>query len=93
MPDVGTRLAGCFMTVFPGLSMPDVWNASRERMERCDSEAAITLVSVVQEEFSTQIDYCHLQNLHPFAKVLEYFTVDRGFVLSVVNRFIEIEVT
>jgi acyl carrier protein len=47
-------------------------------MEQWDSVAAITLVNVIEEEFSTQIDYDHLPDLDSFAKVLAYLTVDRG---------------
>ncbi len=78
MPDVETRLVGCFLTVFPDLSEAHIRSASQERLEQWDSIAAITLVNVIEEEFSTQIDYDHLPNLDTFAKVLEYLTVDRG---------------
>lgn len=78
MPDVDTRLVGCFLTVFPDLTEADIRSASQDRMEQWDSVAAITLVNVIEEEFSTQIDYDHLPNLDTFAKVLEYLTVDRG---------------
>jgi acyl carrier protein len=78
MPDVGTRLVGCFLMVFPELTEADIRSASQERMEQWDSVAAITLVNVIEEEFRTQIDYDHLPDLDSFAKVLEYLTVDRG---------------
>jgi acyl carrier protein len=78
MPDVETRLVGCFLTVFPQLTEADIRSASQERLEQWDSVAAITLVNVIEEEFGTQIDYDHLPNLDTFAKVLGYLTVDRG---------------
>lgn len=78
MPDVGTRLVGCFLTIFPDLTEADVRSASQETMEQWDSVAAITLVNVIEEEFSTQIDYDQLPNLDSFTKVFEYLTVDRG---------------
>lgn len=78
MPDVGTRLVGCFLAVFPELNEVDIRSASQDRMEQWDSVAAITLVNVIEEEFSTQIDYDHLPNLDSFTKVLEYLTVDQG---------------
>ena len=43
-----------------------------------DSVAAITLVNVIEEEFSTQIDFDRLPELDTFSKILEYLTVDRG---------------
>ena len=78
MPDVATRLAGCFRAVFPDLSEADIRAASQEKVEQWDSVAAITLVNVIEEEFSTQIDFDRLPELDTFSKVLEYLTVDRG---------------
>jgi len=78
MPDVETRLVGCFRAVFPHLSEADIRLASQESLEQWDSVAAITLVNVVEEEFSTQIDFDRLPDLDTFTKVLEYLTVDRG---------------
>jgi acyl carrier protein len=78
MADVETRLVGCFQTVFPNLSAADIRVASQEKIEQWDSVAAITLVNVIEEEFSTQIDYDRLPELDTFGKVLEYLTVDRG---------------
>jgi acyl carrier protein len=78
MPDVETRLVGCFLSVFPQLSEADIRGASQEKLEAWDSVAAITLVNVIEEEFSTQIDYDHLPNLDSFGKVLNYLTVERG---------------
>jgi acyl carrier protein len=77
MSDVETRLVGCFLTIFPQLSAADIRSASQEKLEQWDSVAAITLVNVIEEEFSTQIDYDRLPDLDTFAKVLEYLTVDR----------------
>ena len=78
MADVETRLVGCFQAVFPNLSEADVKVASQERIEQWDSVAAITLVNVIEEEFSIQIDYDRLPDLDTFRKVLEYLTVDLG---------------
>jgi acyl carrier protein len=78
MPNVETRLVGCFLTIFPQLSEADIRNASQEKLEQWDSVAAITLVNVIEEEFTTQIDYDQLPNLDTFTKVLQYLTVDRG---------------
>jgi len=80
MPDVETRLVGCFQAVFPDLSEADVRLASQETLEQWDSIAAITLVNVVEEEFSTQLDFDRLPDLDTFTKVLEYLTVDRGIL-------------
>lgn len=78
MPDVETRLVGCFLTVFPELAEADIRSVSQGSLEQWDSVAAITLVNVLEEEFSTEIDYDRLADLDSFAKVLDYLTVDRG---------------
>jgi acyl carrier protein len=78
MSDVETRLVGCFQTVFPELTEADIRNASQEKLDQWDSVGAITLVNVIEEEFSTQIDYDRLPDLDTFAKVVAYLTVDRG---------------
>jgi acyl carrier protein len=78
MPDVETRLVGCFQSVFPDMTEADIRNASQEKLDQWDSVAAITLVNVIEEEFSTQIDYDQLPNLDSFSKVLVYLSVDRG---------------
>jgi acyl carrier protein len=78
MPDVETRLVGCFRAVFPDLPEADIRLASQDTVEQWDSVAAITLVNVIEEEFSTEIDFDRLPELDTFDKVLEYLTVDRG---------------
>jgi acyl carrier protein len=78
MSDVETRLVGCFLTIFPDLTEADIRSASQEKLEQWDSVAAITLVNVIEEEFTTQIDYDRLPDLDTFVKVLEYLTVERA---------------
>ena len=78
MQDVGARLAGCFRAVFPDLPEANILFASQDTVDEWDSVAAITLVNVIEEEFSTQIDFDRLPELDTFKKILEYLTVDRG---------------
>lgn len=78
MPDMETRLVGCFQAVFPDLSEADIRLASQDGVGQWDSFAAITLLNVIEEEFNTQVDFDRLPELNTFAKVLEYLTVDRG---------------
>jgi acyl carrier protein len=78
MANVETRLVGCFQAVFPDLPEAAIRLASQEKVEQWDSVAAITLVNVIEEEFSTQIDYDRLPELDTFSKILEYLTGDRG---------------
>lgn len=78
MPDVETRLVGCFRAVFPSLSEADIRLSSQNTVEQWDSVAAITLVNVIEEEFRTEIDFDRLPDLDTFTNVLEYLTVDLG---------------
>ncbi|MDA8347961.1 MAG: acyl carrier protein [Pseudomonadota bacterium] len=74
MPDVRSRLVGCFQVVFDGLSDAQVEQATRAATESWDSVAAITLVNVVEEEFHIQIDYDRLPELDSFPRILDYLT-------------------
>lgn len=78
MPDVRSRLVTCFHTVFEGLSDTQIEESARNSMEEWDSVAAITLVSVLEEEFNVQIDYERLPEFDTFSKILNYLTRDLG---------------
>jgi len=77
MPNLETRLVGCFRAVFPDLPEVHIRLASQDTVEQWDSVAAITLVNVIEEEFNTQIDFERLPDLDTFTNILEYLTVDR----------------
>ncbi len=74
MPDVKTRLIGCFQVVFGGLSDAQVEQATQATMSEWDSVAAITLVNVMEEEFNVQVDYDRLPDLDSFTRILNYLT-------------------
>jgi acyl carrier protein len=72
MPDLQTRLTGCFQTVFPALSEPEILNASQTSVADWDSVAAITLANVVEEEFQIQLDFDLLPDLDSYQRILQH---------------------
>ena len=68
------RLVQCFQAVFPNLTEAEVRAASTATTGAWDSVAAITLVSVIEEEFSVQIDFEVLPQLTSFALVRDYLS-------------------
>jgi acyl carrier protein len=72
MPDLQTRLTGCFQTVFPTLPEPEILNASQTSVADWDSVAAITLANVVEEEFQIQLDFDLLPDLDSYQRILQH---------------------
>ena len=71
MPEVQKRLRSCFATVFPGLSADEIPLASNSSVADWDSLATVTLVSVIEEEFSISIPPDDLQYLISFELVMD----------------------
>jgi acyl carrier protein len=55
MHNLQARLARCFAAVFPELSPDEVPRASMETVERWDSLASFSVISVVEEEFGIRV--------------------------------------
>jgi acyl carrier protein len=70
--DIEPRLVRCFSAVFPGISGPQIKNASVETVETWDSIAMATLITAVEEEFSVEFDVDSLINLTSFESILGY---------------------
>jgi acyl carrier protein len=56
MSDIQSRVARCFMNVFPDLAEGDVTRASQTSMLQWDSVAHVTLLSAIAEEFQIELD-------------------------------------
>lgn len=56
MYDLDVRLSALFHAAFPGMSEQDVHNATRDSVGQWDSIGAMTLVTLIEEEFGTQFD-------------------------------------
>lgn len=75
MSGVRPRLLHCFRTVFPDLSDSAIEQASAETLEAWDSVAAVTLMAVIEEEFSASIDLDMLPSMHSFDAIAAHLTV------------------
>ena len=72
MSELEIRLIRCFSSVFPALTPGEIRAASAQALAPWDSLAAVTLVAVVQQEFSVTIDLLDLPELDSFAAFHTY---------------------
>lgn len=72
MDETTQRLTKCFQVVFPDLPEDAVRGASTATVAAWDSVAAITLMNVVEDEFSIEMDLDDLANLDSFEKLHSY---------------------
>jgi len=78
MNDFNERLATCFSAVFPNRSREEIVSASRDSIAEWDSLAAITLLSLVQQEFDTDLDLFDLERLDSFRLILDHLQENVG---------------
>jgi acyl carrier protein len=72
--EINARLTRCFAVVFPDLSPDRIPLASQPDVPGWDSVAAITLLTVVEEEFGIKIDLELLPDLDSFAALSEHLS-------------------
>lgn len=72
MDDTRSRLTSCFQVVFPDLAEANIPIASQETVAAWDSVAAITMVSVIEDEFGVELDLDDLADLDSFEKIHAY---------------------
>jgi acyl carrier protein len=72
MTNVDERLVRCFGMVFPALPESGIQNASPKTVKEWDSVAAITLVTVLEEEFEVSLDFEVMAELDSFPKIAAY---------------------
>jgi acyl carrier protein len=72
MDNTEERLIKVFETVFPELSVDQIRAASQTTVANWDSVAAITLMNVMEEEFSIEIDFDRAAELSSFSEILGY---------------------
>lgn len=77
MDEMETRLAECFLTVFPDLNTNSVASASAGSMPSWDSVATVTLLAVVEEEFRINVDTSHLAIFDSFESILGFIRATR----------------
>ncbi|MGD0649490.1 MAG: acyl carrier protein [Acidobacteriaceae bacterium] len=84
MDERQVRLAGCFLVVFPELSLDRITEASAMTVQNWDSVAGVTLLSVVEEEFGITIEDDDLARFNSFNGLLNYLQqTDNGRRVSV----------
>ncbi len=66
------KLAACFAAVFPNRRAEEILSATRESIEEWDSLAAISLLTLIQQEFHTDIDLFELEELGSFQLLLDH---------------------
>ena len=72
MSTTRSRLTQCFKAVFPKLSDEQIYAAQHSSVPDWDSLSAISLITVVEEEFNIQIQPEEMGDLDSFEKVLDY---------------------
>jgi acyl carrier protein len=72
MDNIEERLIKVFETVFPDLSAEQIVAATQSTVSAWDSVAAITLMNVMEEEFSIEIDFDRAAELSSFSEILGY---------------------
>ncbi len=72
MDELKSRLSNCFAIAFPDLRPQDIPSAAMGSLASWDSLAVITLVSLIEEEFSMSIPPDDVIDLISFELILEY---------------------
>jgi len=72
MFDQGDRLARCFASVFPTLTMEEIRQLSFHETGVLDSLSIVTLAAVIQEEFNVEIDPSYFSNVDSFESLESY---------------------
>jgi acyl carrier protein len=78
MADARERLIRCFSAIFPDLPEDQIPAASPAAVQAWDSVAAITLVSVIEEEFGVRVDPGDLEQLSSFGRILDWLRDRKG---------------
>jgi acyl carrier protein len=71
------RLARCFSSIFPALTDAEIRGADVEALIDADSLAAVTLVSLIDQEFGVELDLEILLRLRTFDGVRQYLYEQR----------------
>lgn len=72
MDQTESRLQTCFTKVFPELTRDEITHASVDSVAKWDSMASITLLSLVGEEFGTDLDMDDFEQFTSYEGILEY---------------------
>lgn len=70
MNEMESRLATCFTSVLPTLSITEIEKANPDSVPGWDSVATVTLFAVVEEEFGVEIGLTDLKSGITFQNIL-----------------------
>lgn len=70
--DDSELLIACFEKVFPELSRSAIPGTSTETLPAWDSLAQVTLLSLIGEQFSLDIDFEELQGATSYERLLDF---------------------
>jgi acyl carrier protein len=71
MSELDVRLAALFRAVFAGLNEQNVRDATRDSVAKWDSIAAVTLLTLMEEEFGEQFDLEEAAEWTSYAQIRE----------------------
>ncbi len=72
--EIASQLEDCLAVVFPDVPRKQLRNASISSVAQWDSLATLTLVSVIEETFQTQIPADDLEEFLSFELILDYLS-------------------
>lgn len=72
MSNATDRLIECFEQALPNLSREEIETADMETVADWDSVAHVTLLSLIQEEFSVEADFEEFEDATSFDAVLDW---------------------
>jgi acyl carrier protein len=67
-----TRIAQCFLSVFPHLTSDDLPRASQASLPQWDSVAHVTLLSAISEEFQIELDDESFESLTSYLLIVDF---------------------
>jgi acyl carrier protein len=76
MAEIESRLVNCFATAFPELDPQGIPSVSMGSLASWDSLAGITLISLIEEEFSLSISPDDAAGLVSYELILDYLQKD-----------------
>ena len=72
MDELKSRLARCFLAVFPNLAASEVETAMPASVSSWDSVATLNLLLVIQEEFGVEIEFADLMDGLSYQRIVAY---------------------
>lgn len=72
MTTTASRVAQCFLNVFPDLAAADLQRASQASLPQWDSVAHVTLLSALAEEFQIELTDDSFESLTSYLLILDF---------------------